>query len=244
MDIRKIKITYIGHTGFAVELAQVVFLFDYYNGQLPCFPEGKQLVVLCSHKHPDHFNPGILDLAEKHPDVVYLLSQDIRPLVRGIKRGQVHFVKKNAHYEFTLGAVRFTLDTLRSTDLGVAFCIVAEGKCIYHAGDLNWWAWKGARKASLESMAKRFKEEVGLLKGRKLDVAFLTLDDRLEENMYLGMDYFLETIDVKQAFPMHFWEHFEVIPQYKARPEAAAWQDKVMEIQEMGQVFDYKVGYK
>jgi len=35
-----------------------------------------------------------------------------------------------------------------------------------------------------------------------------------------------------------------VIPQYKARPEAAAWQDKVMEIQEMGQVFDYKVGYK
>ena len=39
------------------------------------------------------------------------------------------------------GAVR--IRTLKSTDEGVAFLVEAEGKSIYHAGDLNWWYWEG-----------------------------------------------------------------------------------------------------
>lgn len=31
------KITYIGHSGFAVELAGCALLFDYYEGTLPAF---------------------------------------------------------------------------------------------------------------------------------------------------------------------------------------------------------------
>ena len=32
---------------------------------------------------------------------------------------------------------------LPSTDEGVAFDIDYQGRRIYHAGDLNWWAWSG-----------------------------------------------------------------------------------------------------
>ena len=32
------KITYIGHSGFAAELAHCTLLFDYYEGTLPVFP--------------------------------------------------------------------------------------------------------------------------------------------------------------------------------------------------------------
>lgn len=30
-----------------------------------------------------------------------------------------------------------------STDEGVAFLVTAEGRTVFHAGDLNWWHWEG-----------------------------------------------------------------------------------------------------
>ena len=34
-----LKVTYIGHSGFLVELEKVLFLFDYYPGEIPALPE-------------------------------------------------------------------------------------------------------------------------------------------------------------------------------------------------------------
>ena len=34
------KITYISHSGFAVELENHIFLFDYYKGEIPKWPTG------------------------------------------------------------------------------------------------------------------------------------------------------------------------------------------------------------
>ena len=39
------QITYIGHSGFFVELTQSMLLFDYYQGRLPKFSHGKRLYV-------------------------------------------------------------------------------------------------------------------------------------------------------------------------------------------------------
>ena len=58
------KITYIGHSGFAAELAHCTLLFDYYEGTLPVFPSEKPLYVFCSHAHRDHFNFDIFRLRE------------------------------------------------------------------------------------------------------------------------------------------------------------------------------------
>jgi len=60
------RITYIGHSGFLVELRETLLLFDYYEGSLPQLPLEKQLYVFASHRHPDHFNPEIFSLAETH----------------------------------------------------------------------------------------------------------------------------------------------------------------------------------
>ena len=53
------RITYIGHSGFLVELKKSLLLFDYYEGALPALSHEKQLYVFASHRHPDHFNPEI-----------------------------------------------------------------------------------------------------------------------------------------------------------------------------------------
>ena len=59
------KITYISHSGFSVELDHYVFLFDYYKGEIPKFDPKKTIVVFASHVHHDHFVKEIFDLRER-----------------------------------------------------------------------------------------------------------------------------------------------------------------------------------
>lgn len=42
------KITYIGHSGFLVELSHTLLLFDYYRGKIPPLPKEKELFVFVS----------------------------------------------------------------------------------------------------------------------------------------------------------------------------------------------------
>ena len=59
------KITYLRHSGFLVELEQVWLLFDYYRGEIPEFPKGKKGYVFVSHRHIDHFNKEIFNFLKK-----------------------------------------------------------------------------------------------------------------------------------------------------------------------------------
>lgn len=70
------EITYIGHSGFLVELEHTALLFDYWQGDFT-LPAGKRLYVFASHRHPDHFNPEIFNLKAGHPEVQFILSDDI-----------------------------------------------------------------------------------------------------------------------------------------------------------------------
>ena len=70
------KVTYIHHSAFLVELTGHTLLFDYTEGDLPPIPKDKLLVVFASHFHADHFSAKIYDL-EKTQETVYVLSHEI-----------------------------------------------------------------------------------------------------------------------------------------------------------------------
>jgi L-ascorbate metabolism protein UlaG (beta-lactamase superfamily) len=53
------KITYIGHSGFFVEMEDACFLFDYYKGTIPETDGNKKMYVFVSHRHHDHYNEEI-----------------------------------------------------------------------------------------------------------------------------------------------------------------------------------------
>jgi len=72
------KITYIHHSCFSVEMENAVMLFDYFKGNLPSFDSRKHIFVFVSHKHQDHFDTVIFDLAKTYPHITFLLSDDIR----------------------------------------------------------------------------------------------------------------------------------------------------------------------
>ena len=141
------------------------------------------------------------------PGCDYILSKDIRKNLCG--------EKYPGESRITWHPGRNTLDglsvrTLRSTDAGVAFLVETEGKTLYHAGDLNWWHWEEESRVYNEMMKRNYWYEIGKIEGQAIDVAFVPLDPRQEEQYYWGMDYFMKHTDTKVVFPMHMWGHYEV----------------------------------
>lgn len=194
------KITYIHHSSFSVELDNTILLFDYFKGDLPSFDKNKKLYVFSSHSHHDHFDKSIFNLEKIHPNVEYILSNDIK-------------ITKSQNTKFVGANERLLVDnleirTLESSDLGVAFIVKVENKTIYHAGDLNWWHWEGENTPEENKFAEnKFKSSIDKITGENIDVAFLPLDSRQGNQYYLGFDYFMRNTNTKIAFPMHFLDH-------------------------------------
>lgn len=230
------KITYLGHSGFLVETGEHYLLFDYFFGRLPAFLPGKKLTVFVSHSHKDHYNKEIFalqredagggaqkesrDLWPGKSRITYVLSKDIRrkqaeELVA--EENGLLFVK--AHETYALYGDAVTIETLRSTDAGVAYVVRVEedgGKTLsfYHAGDLNLWKWAGMPKAFNNNMEANYRREMALIRGRHFDAAFVPLDPRLEQSAFGGMDLFLEAAEAEVVFPMHFWKQPEIVGEY------------------------------
>lgn len=207
------KVTFIFHSSFAVELKESVLIFDYYGeGKLPKFPQDKKIYFLASHGHGDHYNKKILGYREELSQAEYILSRDIR-LKEEENRPWIHSVKGNEEYEFGSLKVR----TLKSTDLGVAYIVETEHIRIYHAGDLNWWHWEEEDKAWNHNMAANYKREMDKIDGEHFHLAFVVLDPRLEDAYDWGMDYYLEHTQNDHVFPMHCWEKYEVCGRYEKK---------------------------
>lgn len=225
------KITFIYHSSFSVELERSVLIFDYYGeGKLPAIPEDKKIYFLNSHSHQDHFKREILNLKEQFPNAEYILSRDIR--FRPEERKEwIRSVKPREEYDF--GDLHIC--TLRSTDMGVAFLAETEGRRIYHAGDLNWWHWDGEDKAWNNNMAANYKKEIDRIEGQAFDAAFVPLDPRLGDAYCWGMRYFLEKVKAEAVFPMHCWGEYEVCQRVKKQPEMNGLLTCFREIEYPGQ---------
>lgn len=221
------EVTYIGHSGFLVETETSLFLFDYFKGELPWMPADKPLYVFVSHRHEDHFNPEIFRLGQRSGQTNYVLAFDIRLTPRNVRKWGLadeqgglkeawrdRILTAKAHETYQLSP-DCRVETLRSTDEGVAYLVTEGLHTIYHAGDLHWWLWEGEDPGWLGTMTANFKREVERIAGRKIEAAFLPLDDRQEQNFYKGMDWYLRNCRVRYAFPMHFWEDFGVVERFQ-----------------------------
>lgn len=214
------KVTYLKHSGFMVESRNYIYLFDYIGGNIDkAIKSDKKIYVMVSHIHDDHFSKIIFDIATKHDNVTYVLSYDV---VKKIKKNailskmteQLNIIRVQAHEKYKIDDI--VVETLKSTDEGVAFIVSEKDGTIYHAGDLNWWHWDGEPKSWNRNMEVNFKREIDSMKGRKIDIAFVPLDPRQEEAYYMGMDYFIKNVGANEIYPMHFWGEPRIIYRYKS----------------------------
>lgn len=211
-------VTYLHHSGFLVETSHSVLLFDYYTEHgaydklVPADYAGKDFYVFVSHAHGDHFDSRILRWAEQ---VQYIFSDDV-PVPKGFTD---KVTKVKPHTQVQVGNIE--VSTLQSNDEGVAFLVKADGKCIFHAGDLNWWHWNGESQAFLDDIQKSYCGEIDRLKGEQIDVACVPADPRLEDKYDWAVQYFMDTVGAKTLFPMHFWRHFELCEALRQKPYGA-----------------------
>ena len=228
------RVTFLAHSGFFLELETASLLFDWWKGDLPPLPADRPLLVFASHRHEDHFNPAIFSLAEGGRDVRFLLGKDIRLTERNRTRWDLSDDAAARCLALDGGETvspipGVTVETLPSTDEGVAFLVSLEGKTIFHAGDLNWWHWEGEDKAWNRNMEINFKRYCEPLRGRHIDLAMFPIDPRLGEDGFRGARYFLELTDTACLLPMHQWEQFSFTQDFLAACPAFAGQVRMVE---------------
>lgn len=213
-----LKIYYIHHSCFIIEMIDTVILFDFYNDSVESkeyvtniLKKSKHRYIFSSHSHADHYSESIFDFENKFNNIEYILSHDIK------------LTKKNSNYHSLFSNNELILNNIKiksfgSTDAGVSYLVTLYGINIFHAGDLNWWHW-GEEDTEEEKIAmeKRFKRIIKNITDThlKIDISFFPVDPRLEDKTFLGVDYFIKKLSPKYLIPMHLWDRFNVCKDLK-----------------------------
>ncbi|MGO5052147.1 MBL fold metallo-hydrolase [Lachnospiraceae bacterium LCP25S3_G4] len=234
-----IKVTFIAHSGFMVELEQNILIFDYYKGDIPRIKTKKAIYVFASHAHYDHYVRDIYRYNELSLDVTFVLSDDIpREEVEvskqyGVLEEQVKFLEPDI--KCTIGNCKIL--TLKSTDEGVAFLVTCEDKVIYHAGDLNWWHWEEESEIFNAMMKKKYQTELNKISSQMINIAFVPLDPRLGDAYLYGIDYFMRHTNTNYVVPMHCWEQYDICDQLMQEDTARDYKEHVIPITHVNQTF-------
>lgn len=260
------KVIFIHHSCFLVEVDEKVLIFDWFagnrltgyqfHGVIPEYEQSTPIYVFASHKHQDHFDMDVLRWADKYTNIHYILSKDCKMSSHFLEKHGFHTTKVigketdngtdirekilyvGANEKYRLDDL--SIETLRSTDVGVAFYVETNGAAFFHAGDLNNWKWEGAGELINGQMERAYKSQIKKLADKKIHLAFIPLDPRLEKHQDLGLDYFLHHTDADYIFPMHMWQDYSGIGEYKRKITNAALADRIVEITQENQVFEIR----
>jgi len=219
-------ITYLDNSGFYVALSNTTLVFDYYNNT-PSGPKTRDggvlmmediqrpgnTYVFVSHRHHDHYNRDILTWQKHNPEVRYIFDSGVER-----KNASIHHLVKGDVYEDTDIYVK----AFGSTDIGISFLVKAEGKTIFHAGDLNFWHWDA--KADAEFIAKAEKDFLAELDAlmdsdETIDVMFFPCDYRMGKNADIGAKRMIDALAPAVFVPMHFQNRFDKIEAFKKQTE-------------------------
>ena len=197
------EIAYLLNSGFAVRLSRTLLVFDDYLDPAQAVESlltgAERVYFFVSHAHFDHFDAHILDYA---PSVTrYVMAAEIRRTKRGKRFPEEKTVYLENYSCYEEEGLR--VDTFDSTDTGTSFLVEVEGRRIFHAGDFNWWHWKGDTEENNKFARNGFMKQMKKLDGLTVDIAFFPVDGRLEEFADIGAKEFCARTNIKALVTMH-----------------------------------------
>ncbi len=246
------QVIFIHHSCFLVEVDEKVLIFDWFDGEkvegyhfrgvIPEYEPDTPVYVFASHKHRDHFDMDVLRWAEKYANIHYIFSKDCKMSPHFLQkhgfsdniREKILYAGANEKYQVD----DLNIETFRSTDAGVAYYVETNGAAFFHAGDLNNWKWDGAGDLINGQMERAYKREIHKLEDKKIHLAFVPMDPRQGKYQELGIDYFLQHTNADYVFPMHMWQDYSGIHEYKKKISNASMVERVVEIAHENQVFE------
>lgn len=247
------QVIFIHHSCFLIEVDDKVLIFDYFGGdrvngytftgKIPSYAPDTKIYMFASHSHRDHFDMDILRWSGQYPNIRYILSKDIRISPHFLEkhgidpkvREQVQFVTAGKRYEVD----DLVIETLASTDVGVAFYVTTNGVSFFHAGDLNDWKMEGAGDLINGKQERAYRHEIRKITDKPINLAFVPMDPRLGPYQSLGIDFFLKNTDAEFVFPMHMWQDYSAIAAYKKKISNLGMAQRVIEIERENQVFPF-----
>ncbi len=238
------KVTYIYHSCYLLEFPDFMVIIDFYKDEKRAdnrfwvedyvLTQNKDLYVLCTHSHADHFNPQILDWKVSKSNIRYIFSQEIADSLQ-MSNEEVVFLDKLEKYKDQ----NLQITAFGSTDVGASFLIEVQGKKIFHAGDLNNWHWnEEVPKPEASGYETCFLCELELLAENvdQLFLAMFPIDPRLGNDYMLGAEQFIKRFSIDYLLPMHFGEAYD---KANAIGSFAKLQNcKYLEVKEKGQSFE------
>ena len=211
-------VTYIFHSGYAVIFDDFSVIIDYHSDVIDpeygvfcvkdrLLNQKEDLYVVCTHSHPDHFNPEILEWKEKKPNVHYIFSKELLISQKTLPEVAYYLDKEDVYMD-----EHIRIEAFGSTDVGNSFLFKHNDLWFFHAGDLNNWHWSDevSKKEAL-TYENNFLCELELLAERTdhIHVAMFPIDPRLGRNYMRGAEQFIERIQTDYFLPMHFGECYD-----------------------------------
>ena len=247
------KVVFIHHSCFLIEVDEKVLVFDWFAGHrvngyhfkgiLPEYEADTPIYVFASHKHQDHFDMDVLHLAEKYRNIHYILSKDCKMSPHFLEKHGINpkvrecitYVTSRSKYEIEGG---LSVETLRSTDAGVAFYVETNGASFFHAGDLNDWRFEGVEDLTSYKMKVEFQREINLLSKKNINLAFVPVDPRLGVNQWNALAYVLDKTDAEYVFPMHMWQDYSGIDTFIRKQKNPRYVERIIPIVHENQEFE------
>jgi ankyrin repeat protein/L-ascorbate metabolism protein UlaG (beta-lactamase superfamily) len=208
---KEMKIWNLGHSGWAIQTANHLLIFDYAvvgrpadepalcNGFIA--PEeiaAQNVTVFVSHEHPDHFDPTIFTWSDRIPRLTYVFGFTPGQANRnGLPETMPAHEVMRPRETRTIDGVKIT--TIESNDSGAGFFVEVDGVALFHAGD---------HANRRRDFSGPFKSEIEFLAslGVRPDVAFLPVSGcgfGDLEAVRLGDYFVLETLKPVVFLPMH-----------------------------------------
>ncbi len=233
------RITCIGHSGFAVETGDVTLVFDYYTdeqGVLPAIIQrARKVYVFVSHSHRDHLNHDIFQWHGQYPVERYVIANECRrKLARCMDITTLPFTFIHHDEDWDDGTIH--VHAFNSSDAGVCFMVDAGGRRIFHAGDYNCWHFEqeqgeqGKKKAlgdfnvilrAIDSYVNTITKKTGNPESSGnpgVDLAMFPVIPNIGGDFALGARLYLEAIPTAHFIPMHTWGRDREATQFHLYP--------------------------
>lgn len=182
-----VTITALAHAAFQIRAGGKVIYVDLEEYAQPPEPAD---VVLVTHSHTDHCDPGKIKKVLKEETVIIApedcakkIGKEITPLLPGEETRIDGLIIKAVH-AYNVRRFRSPGTPFHPKGFGVGYLIMAEGKTVYHAGDTD------------------FIPEMEKLKG--VDVALLPTGDTYTMDNKEAADAAI-AINPAVSIPMHTW---------------------------------------
>ena len=211
---REARIHYASYSGWIIETSNHLLIIDYietppeYSGISPDtvahslengyiqseFIEEKNVLVLTSHAHTDHYDPIIHEWEDWIEDIQYYFGWNI-----GERENTLSFTGyRDTHREEDFSIYTVNHPFASEDEPEVAYLIVIDGLTIYHSGDLS---------VSDPEIRPEFKSNLDYFAeiSNEIDFAFISMARGWYGNFTNGQDiYTIQTLNPKVVYPQHY----------------------------------------